>query len=356
MVRVKLSKVIEGCILSSDVISFTNTPIIPKKTVLNQQYLEILHAFLIKEVEVEPTLVNGDPFKVDHEDIVDEEVMETSFSKKYLNTVKGYKKLFNSWQAGVPINMPELRNVLVTFLESSLESPNEIFKLHHYSTREEYIFHHAVSVAALSSILAQRLQFQKGDCIQIGLAGALCDSGMAKIDPKIINKQGSLTEAEFEEVKKHPQYSYNMLKQVTVIKDSVRQAVVQHHERIDGSGYPLGLNGDKLHPFSKIIAVADMFHAMTSERHYRSKQSPFKVLEAILQDSFGLFDLRVVQALTKALANFSTGTRVRLSNNQVGEIVFIEQKSPTRPMIKLSSGEIIQLINHNQLFIDEIIN
>ena len=353
--KVKTHQLKEGCILSTDVRSLTKYPIVPKKTVIDQKYIDVLKAFLIKEVEVEPTLVNGEPFHpVDARD-QSEQANKASFVERYLQVVQEYKKLFKSWQSGAPINMPKVRKVLVPLLEQGVQTPADIFNLHHYSTSEDYLYHHAVTVAILSALLGKLLHFEKGDWIQIGVAGALSDSGMAKIDSKILTKKSSLSQQEYEEVKQHPKYSYEMLKQVKVVSDSVRKAVVQHHERIDGSGYPLGLTGEKLHPFGKIIAVADVFHAMTSERNYRSKQSPFKVLESILHDEFGKFDIKVIQALTKVLTNFSTGTRVKLSNNQVGEIVFIEPKHPTRPMIKLDSGEIIQLTSNRQLFIEEIL-
>lgn len=360
--KVQTSQLIEGCILSADVFSLTNYPIVPQKTVLSKKTLEILGAFLIKEVQVEPTLVTGELFKpvwIDNEDeLMKEEdtVAQPSFTEMYLKAVQGFKKLFQSWQSGIAIDMPAVRALVVPIIEGALENQRELFSLHHYSTIEDYLYHHAISVAAMSAVLASVLNFSKGDYIQIGIAGAMCDCGMAKIPMRIMNKKGPLTKDEFDEVKKHPVYSYIFLKDIKLLKEEVKKAVYQHHERIDGSGYPNGVNSDYLHPYERIISVADVYHAMTSERNYRSKQSPFKVLESILQDQFGKFDMKVVQALTKIMTNFSSGTRVRLSNNKIGEIVFIEQKSPTRPMVRLDdSGEIIQLVNQRGLFIEEIL-
>ncbi len=360
--KIQTSQLIEGCILSADVFSLTNFPIVPQKTVLSEKTIGILNAFLIKEVAVEPTLVTGEPFKpawIEDDDQLKKEettIVQHSFTEKYLKAVQGYKRLFQSWQSGMAIDMPAVRTLVVPIIEGAIENPRELFTLHHYSTVEDYLYHHAISVAAMSAVLASVLNFSKGDYIQIGIAGAMCDCGMAKIPMKIMNKKGPLTREEFEEVKKHPVYSYILLKDIKLLKDEVKKAVYQHHERIDGSGYPNGVSSDYLHPYERIISVADVYHAMTSERNYRSKQSPFKVLESILQDQFGKFDMKVVQTLTKIMTNFSSGTKVRLSNNKIGEIVFIEQKSPTRPMVRLDeSGEIIQLVNQRDLFIEEIL-
>lgn len=358
--KVRTNYLKAGCILADDVFSLTNHPIIPKKTVLTERTLEIIRAFLIKEVQVEPTLVTGEPFKP-REYIEDDEekksvVHSLGIANTYLKAVQEYKKLFNGWKSGIAVDMPSVRAVVVPVIECALKTPSEVFTLHHYSTPIDYLYHHAVTVAALSALLAKTLKFPKGDCIQIGIAGALCDCGMSKIDSKILDKKSTLTKAEFDEIKKHPIYSYVLIKDINLLKDDVKKAVYQHHERIDGSGYPNGVSSNMLYPYERIISVADVYHAMTSERHYRGKQSPFKVLESILQDQFGKFDGKVVQALTKLMTNFSTGTKVRLSNNQIGQIVFIEQKSPTRPMVRIDeTGEIIQLVTHRDLFIDEVL-
>ncbi|HHW36658.1 MAG TPA: HD-GYP domain-containing protein [Bacillales bacterium] len=360
--KVQVNQLIEGCILSEDVFSLTNSPIVSQKTVLSNKTLEILNAFLIKEVAVEPTLVTGGKFTPawveDEVKSIKEEhiVVQHSFTERYLKAVQGYKKLFQGWQSGMAIDMPAVRALIVPIIEGAIENPRELFTLHHYSTVEDYLYHHAISVAAMSAVLASVLNFSKGDYIQIGIAGAMCNCGMAKISTKIMNKKGPLTKVEFEEIKKHPIYSYILLKDIKLLKDEVKKAIYKHHERIDGSGYPNGVKSEYLSPYERIISVADVYYAMTSERNYRSKQSPFKVLESILQDQFGKFDMKVVQTLTKIMTNFSLGTKVRLSNNKIGEIVFIEQKSPTRPMVRLDeSGEITQLVNQRGLFIEEIL-
>jgi HD-GYP domain-containing protein (c-di-GMP phosphodiesterase class II) len=358
--KVHINQLREGCILSVDVTSLTNKPIIPKKTVLDKDKIKVLHAFLIKEVQIEPTLVNGNPFRP-HEVIKeqDEQIdldLTVPFSSHYLKAVQEFKKVFQSWQAGIQVDIVKIRTFFIPLLERAIKTPSEIFMLHHYSIKEDYLYHHSVAVGLLAGHLGNKLNYEKGQWFQIALAGLLSDCGMAKVDSRILNKQTALLPEEYNEIRQHPTHGYKMLLNLPVIREGVKLGVFQHHERIDGSGYPLGLNGEKIHPFGKIIAVADVYHAMTSERAYRSKQSPFKVLELIIQDSFGQFDIPVIQALTSGIANFSIGTRVRLSDRQIGEIVFVESKSPTRPMVKLEgNGEFIQLSQRRDLFIDEIL-
>ena len=121
------------------------------------------------------------------------------------------------------------------------------------------------------------------DWFQIGLAGVLADSGMSRLNPNWLIKGTELTIQEFKEMKKHPTYSYQLVENITALTKAAKLAILQHHERLDGSGYPLGVKADKIHPYAKIIAIVDTYHAMTSERAYKPKKSPFKVMEEMLR-------------------------------------------------------------------------
>ncbi|WP_017725787.1 HD-GYP domain-containing protein [Halalkalibacterium ligniniphilum] len=360
--KVKPSQLEEGCILASDVFAETDYPLFKEKTVLSFEDINMLDIFLINAVEVEAVLANGERFAP--EEVFVEEVQTeqrivkektSSFLDYYLEAVKQYKNLFQSWQAGNRVDMFSIRACLLPLFERVSEQKNELIQIHHYSMKDEYLYHHAVAVGLLTAFLGSKLGYSKGEWMQMGFAGALADAGMAKISPRILSKKGPLSQSEYEELKKHPIHSYKMLKGMTGITDSLLLGVLQHHEREDGSGYPLGTDSKKIHGFSRIIAVADVYHAMTSERLYRSKKSPYRVLEAISKERFGKFDPTVVQTLVSNLANVSIGTRVRLTDGTEGEIVFIDPSEPTRPMIKKGSGEIIQLINQSNLHIEEII-
>ncbi|WP_096202874.1 HD-GYP domain-containing protein [Bacillus sp. FJAT-45350] len=357
--RVNRKQLIEGCILKQDIKLLTGQPIMKKKTVLNDELIKVLDAFLVQDVVVEEKLVTGEAFHppefVEDEE-KEESIQEESFIDLYLKAVQIYKSEFLDWQAGKKVNFLEMRSILLPLFDKVIEKPSDILALHHYCSKDEYLYHHAVSVAVLASFIGRKLNFTRGEWIQIGIAGAMADSGMAKVPVGILNKKGTLTSYEYEEVKKHPIYSYKMLKGVTGVTENVLRAVLQHHEREDGSGYPLGTNGKKIHAFSQIVAVADVYHAMSSERKYRTKQSPYRVLESISKDHFGKFQHSVVHTLLNGLLNFSIGTKVRLTNGEEGEIIFVNQQEPTRPMVKLLNTEVIlPLANEKQIHIEEVI-
>ncbi|WP_226668570.1 HD-GYP domain-containing protein [Metabacillus litoralis] len=356
--KIHINQLKEGYILSKDIISATKRPLAYKKTVVTKNIKEALQAFLIKEVDVEE---NTDQDKVYPVDSVEQETIEQGnvfqdFYQNYTEAVQSFKQLFTEWQSGVLIDIGKVRQIIIPLVEKSQSSEDEILKLYHYCKQEEYIYHHSISVALLSAFLAQKLGYKQGDINQIALTGLLCDCGMSKITPTIVKKNITLTETEYKDIKQHPVHSYNLLKNIMSIKEGVKLGVLQHHERIDGSGYPLGVKGDQLNPYSKIVALADTYQAMVSVRPYRSKQSPFKVLEQIMQDEFGKFDIKIIDALKQALIKFSAGTKVRISDGFAAEIVFVDEKYPTRPLIKYDySEEIIALKDRSDLFIEELL-
>ncbi|MBS4189825.1 HD-GYP domain-containing protein [Bacillus sp. FJAT-49705] len=361
--RVRVNELQEGCILSEDVFSLTIRPIIDKKTVLSNELIELLKVFLIDSVAVESLMVNGKTFNpiepLDEgksKTIIIVPEQEAELRDMFLIGVQKYKKEFKNWQSGLPIDISKIRNILIPLIEKSESCPSDLFYLHHLSTNEEYLFQHSVAVGLLSAFIGRKLKFSKGDIVQLALGGCLSDAGMAKVKPSILLKNSILTLQEFDEIKKHPAYSYKMVQNISILRESTKLGIFQHHERLDGSGYPFGEQSSKINTFAKIIAVADTFHAMSSNRLYRGKQSPFKVLEMMLQDMFGKYDIAAMHAIGSGFMTFSIGSSVKLSDGQIAEILFIEEKSPTRPLVKINNTEeILNLVKNRQLYIEEVL-
>ncbi len=345
----------------ADVVSRTNRPIINKKTVLTNQLIEVLKAFLIKEVEVEKTMVNGEPFYAPRtgKETADTSAPvpgELSFIDLFLRKKQEFKKEFIKWQSGIQMDVSKVRSIILPLIEHPEFSSSTILYLHHYSTKADYLYDHPLAVGIISAFIAKKLNHSKGDITQVALAGCLSDCGMAKISQAVLNKESTLTEEEYEEIKKHPTFSYQMVKNSPLLKESAKVAILQHHERLDGSGYPFGEKANRIDPSAKIITVADTFHAMTSERIYKPKNSPFKVLEMIQEDLFGEFDIGVLSALSTAVMNFSIGSKVRLSDGHDAEVLFASETTPTRPLIRLLDTEqIIALEQNRHLYIEEVL-
>lgn len=348
--ELQTSQLIPGYILSEDVIGKTKHPIVKKNTSLTKEHIYVLERFSIKTVSISksPRMIQ--------KSIEARELSKTSFNEKYEYAVTSYKEHFNQWQNNLPINMPSIREFLLPLLEFVDDIGMEVYQLYKYSAAKDYMYYHDVSVAILSAYLAKKMGYEKGEWIQIGMAGLLSNCGYTKLASTLFMKESPLTYAEREEVKKHPKHSLNLVKSLSLIKESVKIAILQHHERLDGSGYPLGILREKIHPYAQIVAVCDTYYAMTSKRIYEERHSPFQAIDELRNLQHSKFDAQIVQTFIKSFTQLSLGQKVTLSNFKVGKITFLSEEKPKYPIILLDDTEtIISLEDEQNLLITDFL-
>ncbi|GIN86750.1 HD family phosphohydrolase [Heyndrickxia sporothermodurans] len=356
--RVKIDDLKIGAVIAEDVMGMTSTPIIPKKTVVTGEHVEVLKAFLKKEVNVEGSATKREKIQIKAVEaktkIKENESITLQFQQYFEETIQKYKLDFLKWQSGSAIDIANVRDYLYSLLEKA-ELETEIPpSLYLYNNESEYIYIHSISVGIISGLIAKKMGYGKGQYYQAALAGCLANAGMAKISHKIISKKNPLSSEEKLEIHEHPNHSLKMVQNSPLLKSETKLAIFQHHERLDGTGYPMGVKGNQLYPISRITAVADVFHALVSNRYYKQKLAPFKALELIRIDGFGKYDLSVINSLMSLIVNLSIGTKVMLSSGESGEVIFIKQSSPTRPLIKLNGEEIIDLEKARDIHIKEV--
>ncbi|WP_203248263.1 HD-GYP domain-containing protein [Sporosarcina beigongshangi] len=362
---IKIDDLRPGLVISEDIFANTIYPIVRKDTVVSSDHLEILQIFAVKQVKIHerPVVKREKVPEIDHENPVDPDDILTQIPMKrqdlqtqYSESVQNYKKEFIGWRAGQRPDVAKVRSIAIPLLETFIEQKKMLTILNDLSEPNDYLYHHSIAVGILASAICGQMGFPKGQVLQLGLAGVLADCGMAKIDTSITEKAAFLTKVEFNEVKKHTIYSYQMIQETPLLRQEMKLAILQHHERLDGSGYPRGDKMGQVSVFSQILAVSDVFHAMTSERIHRAKESPFKVIEMIKEEEFGKFDIKVVQALLDLVGNLSIGTKVQLTNGDVGEVVFVHRDARLRPMIKKSvDGTILDLTTNRHIAVGKVL-
>jgi HD-GYP domain-containing protein (c-di-GMP phosphodiesterase class II) len=354
--------------LIENVNGLTKNPIVPKDTIITNEIIDVLNAFAIKEVDVVKAGSNEKLTKKKEKNQQSDNIDQVSesgqsenqllyFQQQYQEVVKEYKKEFQRWQSGGTVDISIIRRLVIPLFEQLEKEPIHILLLQNYiDTVQEYIYHHAISVGLISGYLAKRLNMNRGEYNQITLAGSLSDCGMAKVNPGILN-QNIINNADQREIKLHPTYSYKMIQNIPSLSTNAKLAVLKHHERIDGSGYPLKEKGENIHLHAKIIAIADVYHALICNRIYKPRVSPFRAIEIMTREMFGKLDVSVLQTLTNCLMPLSINMLVKLSTNQIGKILFIDHRYPTRPVIQLvENNEVIQLNQQNDILIEEILN
>lgn len=204
-----------------------------------------------------------------------------------------------------------------------------------FKTADSYTYTHSINVALLSTLIGKWLKLGTHALDNLMLAGLFHDIGKMRIDKSILNKPDKLTDAEFEEIKKHPVYSYELLQDNTDIPLDVKVGILMHHERMDGSGYPYGVYNENINDIAKILAVADSYDAMISDRPYQKKRSPFEVMQLMQEGIFGKLDSKILLTFLSNIATYYIGTYVALNTDEIGEVVAINPSCIYRPIIKV---------------------
>jgi putative nucleotidyltransferase with HDIG domain len=209
---------------------------------------------------------------------------------------------------------------------------------------DEYTYRHCVEVAAISMVIAKHMRYSRNEIRDIGVAGLLHDIGKMRIPPEIINKPGRLTAEEMEIVKKHSLYSYEMIQDKTDLTENIKLGVLQHHEKTDGSGYPYGLKEDQINPYAEILAVADIYDALISQRPYKKPYSPKTACEMMYAMS-GILALDPLRTLFRCIIIYPVDSIVYLSNGMTCKVAKQNDGYPLRPVVVvLQDGRVYDLV------------
>lgn len=242
----------------------------------------------------------------------------------------------------------ELKDKINELLESNTSPLRNIIIR---GSEKDSIYRHSINVAVLGGILGKWMGFDKNDIDNIIYAGVLCNLGKITIDKRIINKKGKLTIKEYGEIKNYPVRGYN-----TSIEKPILNAILMHHEREDGSGYPLGIKGDLIDPIAKIIAIADVFDAINSKRYYRRSKYPFEVLDIMRDEANeGKLDQEYCRVFIDHMSNYYLGEYVILNNNKKCKIVQIDKNSIDKPLVYIEDeNDFVDLSKHSGLYVDKV--
>lgn len=208
---------------------------------------------------------------------------------------------------------------------------------------DEYTFKHSVDVATMAMIIAKKRQMSKQEVYDIGISGLLHDIGKSKIPNEILNKPGKLTDDEFAIMKQHPVFGYQILKENQGLSDMIKLGVLQHHEKINGKGYPMGSEAAQISTFGKIISVVDIYDALVTERPYKPGFSPRDAVEMIMAMTSEL-DMGALKGFLGSVILYPVGSTVILSNGEKARVVENFEEAILRPkVVGLKTGRVYDL-------------
>lgn len=238
---------------------------------------------------------------------------------------------------------------------SSCRSSIELFQvLHNMHATDDSIYAHCLNVSLICRQLGKWKKFDAATLDTLTLCGLLHDIGKLKIPDEILNKPGKYTDEEFALVKKHTQYGYDLLQPLS-IDDRIKKAARSHHERADGSGYPTGLTQSDTDEFASIVAIADVYDAMTTARSYRAPLCPFQVIENFEKDGLQKYNPKYILTFLEHIAGIYQNHRVLLSDGRSATIVMQGTKQLSKPIVQLDDKTCIDLASEKDLTIQTVL-
>ena len=196
-----------------------------------------------------------------------------------------------------------------------------------------YPYHHAIDTGILATLIGKKLNMNARQLVDIFMASIVSELGNACLPPKLLNKKGKLESFEFELIKQHPENGYNTAKGCTFLSHSVKLICLEHHERIDGNGYPNKLIGNEIDIKARVLAVADAYDSLTSSRTYRPPYPPHKALTIISSEVGKSYEGDVVGALYRIIVPYPIGSVVKLNTKELGLVIGIHRDIPERPVL-----------------------
>ena len=276
---------------------------------------------------------------------------KVDYSKKTDALKDSFSHLIDKTQS---LDSDVLLDQVSSLYSNHLTSLSVFDMLHNMRQIDDTTYAHCINVAIISRILGGWLEFSEKDLELLTLAGLLHDIGKCKIDQQILSKNGPLTQEEFKQIKKHPALGIKILEGFP-LDERVRSAVLMHHERCDGSGYPSGLRKEAISEFAKIVAIADVYDAMTSNRCYRKGFCPFEVIATFERIGFERYDSKYLLPFLTHIIDTYIGNTVLLNDGSSGKVILINRQALSRPVVSTATDKYLDLSKHPELYIQSII-
>jgi len=339
VVEQKVEFLVPGMKLARDVYTSEGKILANGDTIFDETLIKSLQKWDIEKVSIFAE-TNSNP-------ITDPKIQ--NFINKYNQSVTTIQKTFDDIRQTQEIPIETFTHTANDIVDNVSATGNVIDQLYNLPQCDDYTFRHSVNVSAIAALIATWLKYPPESVSAIALSGLLHDVGKSQLPPEILNKTHLLAPKDYELYKTHTTLGYDLVKKIPDIAQSVFFGVADHHEREDGSGYPKRLTSKNIHPYAKIIAVADLFdEALTINCETPGALSPYSSLDKLRQDIYSL-DAKTCLTFTGNMMNFLSGNQVALTNGQQGRVVFVNKNKLSCSIVLQPNGEVIDLSETDDL-------
>lgn len=368
MKQIPIAELAPGMVTAEDILIHNQKTLIPKGVVLTENIISRLEGYSIYYANIEDDLQNdflqglsspmiavnqniyaaeslsAHPDKLSNKEKIRESKQFQRFSQDFERCAEHYQNnLMKSLYRNEPFRANELLKETMALLYQDDNEVSVFDMLLNMHNIKDSIYAHCIDVALIANVLSRWLHFSEADQLMAAACGLFHDIGKFMLPSGILRKPGKLTPDEFEIIKTHTTEGYHLLRKYHNIPEAVKNTALMHHEKCDGSGYPYGLTSDEIDRFSKIVTIADIFDAMTSERVYHTAMCPFAVIKYFEDDGIQKYDMKYILTFLENVSNSYLNHRVTLSNGMEGNVIFINPNNFSKPVIRTENNEIIDL-------------
>ncbi|MFC5402156.1 HD-GYP domain-containing protein [Cohnella soli] len=277
-------------------------------------------------------------------DVVVRELISEETQRSVLRAVKtAFKGFMDPQGRGRGVTYPyvgkNMRQAMHLILDDLSRNQDAMIMLMNMQTVDNYLYRHSLNVCVYTALLGMAYGYDDEQMVTLGMGALLHDVGKTQISLKVLLKPDKLSDFEYEEMKRHTERGYYLLKDEPNIPLLAAHCAFQHHERLDGSGYPRGIKGNEIHEFAKWIGIVDSYDAMTSHRIYRTPILPHQAVEALYSGSGTLYETSMLRLFRDKVAIYPIGMSLKLNTGQTAVVTDINSTCAHRPVIRVLTDE-----------------
>lgn len=351
MELIKVASLKEGMVVSKTIFRVDGSVVLGKGTELKETFIHKLEKLGIDEIYIESQVT---------ESIEPKEMILEETRNQVNNAMRG---AMSNLALSDEMDLVLLRALMDDIIEDLVDQDKLLERFIDVKAADDYTTAHCINVSIWSIVIGMSLGYGAEQLKILGMGALLHDVGKARVDENILNKPTKLTKEEFEAMKNHTIKGYEVLKRIPGLEPEIANIALFHHERVDGTGYPYETRGDAIPELAKIVSVADVFDALTSDRVYRKKMETYMVADYLHSMKGIQFEERIVNAFCSNLALYPSGKRIKLTDGRRGYVIISDRRDLAKPMVLVTHGKslrrevspyLLRLIDYEDLYIEDV--
>jgi HD-GYP domain-containing protein (c-di-GMP phosphodiesterase class II) len=337
MKRLNLSEVNENMFLGKTLYSEDGRVLLKAGTKLKPRYIQRLQELGVMSLYV-----------MESDDVLNVPAVLSEVTR--IQAMKTVRNVTDNLRDDMTIDGAQVQNMVDTMIDEIISNREILVGLGDIRTADSYTFGHCVNVCVLCILIGLSLGFTREKLRDMAVGALLHDIGKVVIPKEILAKSDKLSKEEFEIIKEHPSKGFEVIKKIKDVNIISAHVAYQHHERLDGSGYPRGLSGDEIHEFGSIAAVADVYDALIADRVYRQALTPDKAAAVLRSYAYTQFSSYVVEKLLENVAIYPEGSIVELDTGEICRVVLVRKGQTDRPLVRvLIDADGVELTEYEEI-------